>query len=89
MHCDVLSFDVPLEKALGLSQQLQRLLGEPSRSPANKVTKMVPVGDIMGSFPAGGAEAGSLQCTLEMLIRFPEQTTWHRSDRTPGLPACP
>ncbi|KAJ8795073.1 hypothetical protein J1605_018660 [Eschrichtius robustus] len=30
-------FDVTLEKALGLSRQPQRLLGEPSRSPANEL----------------------------------------------------
>lgn len=46
-------FDMTLEKAQGLSQQLQWLLGEPSQSPVNEVTEMVPVGEIMGSFPAG------------------------------------
>lgn len=48
-------FDVTLEKALELSRQPPWLLGEPSQSPVNKVTEMVPVGEIMGSFPAGGA----------------------------------
>lgn len=46
-------FDMTLEKAQGLSQQLQWLLGEPIQSPVNEVTEMVPVGEIMGSFPAG------------------------------------
>lgn len=82
-------FDVTLEKAQGLSPQPQRLLGEPSRSPANKVTKMVPVGDIMGSLPAGGVKAGSLQCASEVLVRCPEQTTCYRSDHTLGLRTCP
>lgn len=82
-------FDVTLEKAQGLSRQPQWLLGEPSRSPENEVTKMVPVGDIMGSLPAGGVKAGSLQCAPEVLIRCPEQATCYRSDHTLGLRACP
>lgn len=82
-------FDVTLETAQGLSRRPQRLLGEPSQSPANQGTKMVPVGDIVGSLPAGAVKAGSLQCASEVLIRCPEQTTCHRPDHTLGLPDCP
>lgn len=43
------------------------------QSPANEVTEMVPVGEIMGSFPAGGAGGRRPAHASEVLIRFPEQ----------------
>lgn len=48
-------FDMTLEKALGVSRQLQRFLGEPRQSPVYEVTEIVPVGEVMSNFPAGGA----------------------------------
>lgn len=48
-------FDMTLEKALGLSRQLLRFLGEPRRSPVCEVSEIVPVGEVMSNFSAGGA----------------------------------
>lgn len=48
-------FDMTLGKALGLSRQIQRFLGEPRQSPVYEVTEIVPVGEVMSGFSAGGA----------------------------------
>lgn len=48
-------FDMTLGKALGLSRQIQQFLGEPRQSPVYEVTEIVPVGEVMSGFPAGGA----------------------------------
>lgn len=82
MHCDVLSFWYDFGGGAGTLAAAAVAPGETEQSLGSKVTKMVSVGEIMGSFPAGASGGKQAVCSALWRCWLGFQSKSPAADRT-------